>query len=95
MDFEKRKTSNYVTEYERLLANLRAAAGFGIQWLVLRGDSQLVVNEVCKEYDFPWMKAYVEEVRKLELQFKGLQMEHIPRGENFVMDELSKIASRR
>ena len=41
----------------------------------------------------PRMKAYVEEVRKLELQFKGIQMEHIPQGENFVADELSKIAS--
>ena len=62
---------------------------------MVRGDSQLVVNQVCKEYDTPRMWAYVEEVRKLELRFKGLQMEHIPRGENFVANELSKIAARR
>ena len=40
----------------------------------------MVINQVSKEYDSPRMKTYVEEVRKLELWLKGLQMEHIPRG---------------
>ena len=93
MDFEKGKSSNNVVEYEGLMSGLRVTAGLGIHRLVVRGDSQLVVNQVRKEYDCPRMKAYVEEVRKLELQFKGIQMEHIPQGENFVADELSKIAS--
>ena len=80
MDFKKGKTSNNVAEYEGLLSRLRAVARLGIQRLVVRGDSHLVINQVCKVYDCPWMKAYVEEVCKLELQFKGLQIEHIPRG---------------
>ena len=66
--------------YEGLLAGLRAAAGLGIKQLVVRGDSQLVVNQVNKEYDCPQMAAYVDEVRKLERRFKGLQLEHVPRG---------------
>jgi ribonuclease HI len=40
-----------VAEYEALLAVLQAAAGIGIKKLVVRGDSQLVVNQVIKEYD--------------------------------------------
>jgi hypothetical protein len=41
------------------------------------------------------MRAYVEEVRKMELRFKGIQMEHVPRADNSIADELSKIAARR
>ena len=67
MDFEKGKASNNVVEYEGLLCGLLTAAGLGIQRLVVRGDSQLVINQVSKEYDCPRKKAYVEEVRKLEL----------------------------
>ena len=80
MDFKKGKAYNNVAGYEGLLSGLCATTRLGIQRLVVRGDSHLVVNQVCKEYDYPRMKAYVVEVRKLELQFKGLQMEHIPRG---------------
>ena len=41
------------------------------------------------------MGAYLDEVRKLEQRFDGIQMEHIPRGENFIADELSKMAAKR
>ena len=78
-----------------MLAGLRAAAGLGIRRLVVRGDSQLVVNQVTKEYDCPQMAAYVEEVRKMERRFDGLQMEHVPRAMNVIADELSKLAARR
>ena len=63
--------------------------------MVVRGVSQLVINQVLKEYNCPHMGAYMEEVRKMELRFKGVQMEHIPRADNSIADELSKIASRR
>ena len=36
------------------------------------------------------MEAYVDEVRKLEERFDGLQAEHVPRAENNVADNLSK-----
>ena len=41
------------------------------------------------------MGAYLDKVRKLEQRFDGIQMEHIPRGENFIADELSKMAAKR
>ena len=63
LDFDQGKSSNNVAEYEGLLAGLRAAAGLGIQRLVVRGDSQLVINQVLKEYNYPRMGAYVEEVQ--------------------------------
>ena len=39
------------------------------------------------------MEAYVDEVRKLEECFDGLQGEHVPRGENDIADYLSKHAA--
>ena len=39
------------------------------------------------------MEAYVDEVRKLEERFDGLQVEHVRRAENSVADYLSKRAA--
>ena len=39
------------------------------------------------------MEAYVNEVRKLEERFDGLQAEHVPRAENNIADDLSKRAA--
>jgi hypothetical protein len=44
------RATNNMAEYEGLLAGLRAAAGMGIRRLLVLGDSQLVVNQVSKEY---------------------------------------------
>src|SRR5512133_2568859 len=39
------------------------------------------------------MEAYIDEVRKLEEHFDGLQMEHVPRAQNDIADGLSKCAA--
>src|SRR3954463_10862999 len=39
------------------------------------------------------MKAYVDEVRKLEESFDGIQAAHFPRAENDIADYLSKRAA--
>jgi hypothetical protein len=44
------KVSNNITEYEGLLAGLRAANALGIKRLIVKGDSQLVVNFSNKSY---------------------------------------------
>jgi hypothetical protein len=40
------------------------------------------------------MWAYVDEVRRLERCFRGLQLEHIPRGDDLISVELSKLAAQ-
>ena len=42
-------SSNNVVEYEALINGLRIAIELGIRWLDIRGDSQLVINQVMKE----------------------------------------------
>ena len=90
MHFPREEATNNTTEYEGLLAGLRIATELVIKKLIIRGDSQLVVRQVNKDYQTPLMEAYVEEVRRLEEHFDGLQTEHVPRAENNIVDHLSK-----
>ena len=69
---------NNTTKYEGLLAGLRIAEDLGVKKLIVRGDSQLVVRQINKDYQSPLMEAYVDEVRKLEERFDGIQAEHVP-----------------
>nr|ABA94871.2 retrotransposon protein, putative, unclassified [Oryza sativa Japonica Group] len=91
------RATNNMAEYEGLLAGLRVAAGLGIRRLLVLGDSQLVVNQVCKEYrcSDPQMDAYVRQVRRKERYFDGIELRHVPRRDNMVADELSRLASSR
>jgi ribonuclease HI len=93
--FPREQATNNTAEYEGLLAGLWIAVDLGIRKLIIRGDSQLVVRQVNKNYQSPLMEAYVDEVRKLEQHFDGLQMEHIPRTQNDIVDDLSKRATKR
>nr|CAH67840.1 OSIGBa0159H11-OSIGBa0137A07.3 [Oryza sativa] len=91
------RATNNMAEYEGLLAGLRVAAGLGIRRLLVLGDSQLVVNQVCKEYrcSDPQMDAYVRQVRRMERHFDGIELRHVPRRDNMIADELSRLASSR
>ena len=72
-------TSNIATEYEALINGLRIAIEDGAMRLYIRGDSELVVDQVMKEsYKSPLMVAYCQEVRKLEDKFKGIELHHVP-----------------
>ena len=54
-----------------------------------------MVRQVNKDYQSPLMEAYVKEVRKLEERLDRLQIEHVPRAENSVVDHLSKCATQK
>src|SRR5438128_2698246 len=89
--------SNNAAEYEALLHGLRIAISLGIRRLAVHGDSQLIVNQVQKEYSCTStkMSAYYQEVRKPEGTFEGLDLTHILRNDNNKADELAKMGSKR
>ncbi|XP_073353728.1 uncharacterized protein [Aegilops tauschii subsp. strangulata] len=91
------KVSNNIVEYEGLIAGLKAATALGVRHIVIKGDSQLLVNFSNKSYKpkDEHMAASLEEVRKLEKLFMGMELQHIPRGDNSELDENAKRASRR
>jgi len=89
--------SNNVAEYEALVNGLHIATELGIQRLDVRGDSQLIVDQVMKEssYHDPKMAAYCQVVHLQEVKFDGLELNHIARRSNEATDELAKLASGR
>ena len=87
--------TNNAMEYESLLAGLHVAIGLGIDKIIVKGDSQLVIKQVNKEYVCPQMAPYVEEVWKLQRRFNSFRAAYVPWNENTVTDELSQLASRQ
>jgi probable phosphoglycerate mutase len=89
--------SNNMAEYEALLCGLKIAIEIGVKRLDVRGDSQLVIDQVMKNascHDNK-MEAYCKAVRAIEDKFYGIELNHVPRRYNEEADELAKIASGR
>jgi ribonuclease HI len=91
------EVSNNDSEYEALIHRLRLAISLGIKRLLVYGDSRLVVQQVNKKWDCnkETMNASVQEVRKLENKFSGLEVHHMLREHNVGADTLSKLGSTR
>jgi ribonuclease HI len=89
--------SNNMAEYEALLCGLRIAIETGIKRLDVRGDSQLVIDQVMKNASChdDKMEAYCNAVHALEDKFYGIELNHVPCRYNEEADELAKIASGR
>jgi ribonuclease HI len=84
-----------MAEYEALLCGLRIAVETGIKRLDVRGDSQLVIDQIMKNASCHNDKidAYCNAVRALEDKFYGNDLNHVPRRHNEEADMLAKITS--
>jgi ribonuclease HI len=69
--------SNNMAEYEALLCGLKIAIEIGIKRLDVRGDSQLVIDQVMNHDDK--MEAYCKAVWALEDKFYDIELNHVPR----------------
>jgi ribonuclease HI len=89
--------SNNMAEYESLLCGLKIAIETGIKPLDVRGDSQLVIDQVMKNASChdDKMEEYCKVVQALEDKFYGIELNHVPRRYNEEADELAKIVSGR
>jgi ribonuclease HI len=89
--------SNNATEYKALINGLRITVELGIKRLEIRGDSELVVEQVMKDKNCvdPRMAAYCQTVRDLEGKFHGLELHHVLRDYNKAANVLTKAASSR
>jgi ribonuclease HI len=90
-------TSNNMAEYEALLCGLRIAIEMGIKHLDVRGDSQLVIDQVMKNASChdDKMEAFCNAVRALKDKFYDIELNHVPLLYNEEADELANIASGR
>jgi hypothetical protein len=86
-----------MAEYEALLCGLKIAIETCIKRLDVRGDSQLVIDQVMKNascHDNK-MEAYCKAVRALKDKFYVIELNHVPHRYNEEADELAKIVSGR
>jgi ribonuclease HI len=83
IQFEFPATNNIV-EYKGLVTGLLLVKDLGIQQLLIRGDSQLLVKQVQKEYDYnnDNMAEYLTEVRRMEKFFYGFEVWYVPHQDN-------------
>jgi ribonuclease HI len=89
------KATNNMAEYEALIFGLSATRSLGIRQLLVKGDSQLIIKQVCEECSCnePRLATYLLHVRKLEKDFTAQELQHVPRANNSVADGLSVRAS--
>jgi ribonuclease HI len=89
--------SNNAAEYEALINGLRIAVELGIKRLEIRGDLEIVVDQVMKDKNCvdPKMAVYCQVVRDLEGKFHGLELHHVLRNYNKAVDVLAKATSSR
>jgi ribonuclease HI len=86
--------TNNIAEYEAILLGLRNAKAMGIQRLVIKTDSQIVVGHIEKDYKArdPELARYLQFLRDQEKHFEDFTVKNISRNDNLGADELAKAA---
>jgi len=83
--------TNNVAEYGGLIIGLRMALKKGITRLLIQGDSNLVISQICGSWavNNPRMKGLYNEVRGLIVQFQYVACRHVYRSNNAHADALA------
>ncbi|GMG99138.1 hypothetical protein Nepgr_000978 [Nepenthes gracilis] len=84
-----------VAEYEALLAELRLAKECSAKRLAVYSDSKLIVNQVNGGFEANnhLFAKYLAKAREAARGFDKLTLVHIPRTENWKVDQLAKAAT--
>jgi ribonuclease HI len=87
------QTNNYA-EYMALKKGLELAVRFSIKNLIVKGDSNLVINQMTGEWKVKHenLIAIHKEIKQLETHFHEIQYEHVKREYNKRADELANQA---
>jgi ribonuclease HI len=86
--------TNNQAEYRALILGLRHALAAGVEEVVVKGDSELVLKQLLGKYRVrkEELKPLHAEAAKLLRQFRSSKLEWVPRAANAVADEASKKA---
>ncbi|XP_074348627.1 uncharacterized protein LOC141687297 [Apium graveolens] len=89
--------TNNDTEYEALINGLKITLEMGVQNLIIKRDSELVVNQVNGGFQArgPQMELYLRCTQRLIGKFKEVRMECVPREKNSNVDALEKMGSHQ
>ena len=91
----KFSATNNEAEYEGILTRLRLGKALGVKNLLIQSDSKLVVEQIKGEYEAKEerMQKYLRLTRHLTREFDEVEFVQVPRNQNALVDEISKLAS--
>jgi len=87
--------SNNVAEYNALLIGMQVADEIGVKNLEAYGDSKLIVNQICREYEVRHedLVPYYNATIHMAVRFKNFYIDHVPRQQNAHADALASLAA--
>ena len=85
------ETTNNVAEYTAAIRGLEAAQALDAREVLLRSDSQLLINQLTGRYRVktPHLQPLYARVRELARTFDRVTFEHVPRERNVEADRLA------
>ncbi|XP_074358209.1 uncharacterized protein LOC141697623 [Apium graveolens] len=85
--------TNNDAEYEALINGLKIALEMGVRNLIMKSDSELVVNQVNGGFQArgPRTELYLRCTQRLIVKFKEVRLECVPREKNSNADALEKM----
>ena len=85
------ETTNNVAEYTAVILGLERAKELGATDVLLRSDSQLLINQLTGIYRVktPHLQPLHRRVRTLAASFGAIRFEHVPRERNREADRLA------
>jgi len=87
--------SNNVAEYQALVLGLQMALEMGIKDLDVYGDSQLVMNQLLKEYKVKRkdLVSYHTQARQILDRLDTINLQHVPRSANKMAGTLANLTT--
>ena len=91
------ETTNNVAEYTAVIRGLEEAERLGAREVLLRSDSQLLINQLTGRYRVkaPHLQPLHRRVRDLMRAFDRVDLEHVPRERNTAADALANLGVDR
>ena len=91
------ETTNNVAEYTAVIRGLERALDLGATEVLLRSDSQLLINQLTGRYRVktPHLQPLHRRVRELGARFDTIEYEHVRRERNTEADRLANLGVDR
>jgi ribonuclease H / adenosylcobalamin/alpha-ribazole phosphatase len=88
------ETTNNVAEYTAVIRGLERAHELGVRTVLLRSDSQLLINQLIGVYRVktPHLQPLHRRVREIASRFDSIEYEHVRRERNTEADRLANEA---
>ena len=87
--------TNNEAKYEGVLTGLKVGKALGAKYLLIKSDSKLVLGQITEEYEAKEerLQKYLRLTKRLTREFDKVEFVQIPRSQNMIANEITKLAS--